>query len=98
MKEGKIKSCPRCGSNLERGFTAKASGLSFVPLAKFKQFAFADEDLNRRSLLARLLPSSARFSPSFICRACQLYLVDYGMVLSRREANEAALAQQRQDT
>lgn len=92
MKQDTINKCPSCGGSLERGFTAKASGLSFVPVKKFKRFAFVDEDLNRRSLLARLFPSRARFSPSFICRSCQLYLVDYGTVLSRRQANEAAQA------
>jgi hypothetical protein len=90
MLNDKIVRCPACGSTLERGFTAKASGLSFIPLAKFKRFAFVDEDLHRRSLLSRLFLSRARFSPSSICRSCRIYIVDYGTVLSRREANEAA--------
>lgn len=90
MKPNTIDKCPACGGPIERGFTAKASGLSFVPAAKLRRFAFVDEDLHRRSLLSRLLPSRALFSPSFVCRSCQLYLVDYGTVLTRKQANEAA--------
>jgi len=90
MKRNTIDRCPSCGEPIEKGFTVKATGLLFIPPAKFKSFAFVPEDLHRRSLLTRIFPSRARFSPSFICRACQLYLVDYGTVLSRKQANEAA--------
>ncbi len=95
MKQDTINKCPGCGGSLERGFAARASGLSFIPTAKFKRFAFTDEDLNRRSFFVRLLPSRARFSPSYICRVCQLYLVDYGTVFSRRQANDLAMALER---
>ena len=87
---GKISKCPCCGGPLERGFAAKVAGLSFVQPAKFKKFAFVDEDLQRVGFLAKFLPSRARYSPSFLCRGCHVYLVDYGTILSRRSANEAA--------
>jgi len=88
--DDKIKKCPCCGGPLERGFAHKVAGLSFVRPDKFKQFIFLDEDLQRVGFLAKLLPSRARFCPSFLCRACRVYLVDYGTTLSRRNANQAA--------
>ncbi len=85
----KIKKCPCCGGPLEKGFACKSAGLSFVRPAKFKQFAFVDEDLQRAGFLAKILPSQARYSPSFLCRACRIYVVDYGTTLSRRSAEKA---------
>ncbi len=86
----KITKCPCCGGPVTRGFAVKTAGLSFVRPDKFKQFAFVDEDLQRTGLLAKFLPSRARYCPSFLCRSCQVYLVDYGTVLSRRQAEQAA--------
>jgi hypothetical protein len=90
MSNIQIEKCPSCGRALERGFAVKTASLSFARADKFKNFAFADEDLQRVGLLAKILPSRARFCPSFLCRTCQLYVVDYGTTLSRRDANEAA--------
>jgi hypothetical protein len=64
--------------------------LHFIAPAELRRFMVLGEDLNRRTLLARLLPSPARFSPSYLCRSCGIYVVDYGSTLSRGEANEAA--------
>jgi hypothetical protein len=44
-----------------------------------------DEDLVE-SGLRNLLPSKAQFFRSHLCRACKLYLVDYGTILERNEA------------
>ena len=86
----KIAKCPCCGGPVARGFAVKTAGLSFVRPEKFKQFAFVDEDLQRAGFLAKFLPSRARYCPSFLCRSCHVYLVDYGTVLSRRQADQAA--------
>jgi hypothetical protein len=83
-----IAQCPTCGGPLARGFAVKAAGLSFVRPQKFKKFAFIDEDLQGAGL-TKLLPARARFCPSFLCRACRIYVVDYGTTLTRREATEA---------
>ena len=85
-----LNNCPTCGKALQKGLSSKAVGLSFVSPQKFKHFAFVGEDLNRRSVLRKIFPSAARFCPSYVCRACSLYLVDYGTVLSRHEADELA--------
>ncbi len=92
----KISQCPCCGGPLDQGFAVKTSGLSFVQPSKFKRFAFVDEDLQRVGFLAKFLPSRARYSPSFLCRGCKVYFVDYGTVLSRRQADQAAQALQAQ--
>jgi hypothetical protein len=89
MNAVQIENCPSCGQPLERGFAVKSAVLSFVRPDKFKKFAFVDEDLQRVGF-AKYLPSRARYCPSFLCRNCQLCLVNYGTVLSRREASEAA--------
>ncbi len=97
MKD-KITQCPCCGGPLARGFAVKTAGLSFVRPDKFKQFAFVDEDLQRTGFLAKFLPSRARYCPSFLCRSCQVYLVDYGTVLSRRQADQASRSLETQRT
>jgi hypothetical protein len=90
MSNKKIENCPACGCPLELGFAVKSASLSFPRPDKFKKFAFADEDLQRVGFLAKVFPSRARYCPSFLCRSCRVYIVDYGTTLSRRDANEAA--------
>ncbi len=92
----KISKCPCCGGPLERGFAVKTAGLSFVQPSKFKKFAFVDDDLQRVGFLAKFLPSRAQYSPSSLCRSCQVYIVDYGTVLSRRQADQVARSLQAQ--
>ena len=90
MSNKQIEKCPGCGGPLERGFAVKSAPLSYARPDKFKKFAFVDEDLQRVGLLAKVFASPARYCPSFLCRACLLYIVNYGTTLSRRDANEAA--------
>lgn len=89
MTTDKLTICPRCGQTLAAGFAGKAAGLSFVAPDKFKQFAFLDEDLARAGL-TKLLPSKATYFRSYLCRVCELYLIDYGTALSRQEAERVA--------
>jgi len=72
---------------MQRGFSARAIGLSFVATAKFKKFAFVDEDLVRAGY-RKILPSKAQYYQSHLCRACQLYIVDYSILYSRKEAEQ----------
>ncbi|MCE9562168.1 MAG: hypothetical protein K8U57_08955 [Planctomycetes bacterium] len=89
MSVPEFTTCPRCSHPFVAGFAAKASGLSFVAPDKFNQFAFVDEDLAKAGL-TKLLPSKAKYFRSYLCRGCELYLVDYGTVLSRHEAERVA--------
>lgn len=88
--------CPRCGGKLEHGLSSKSAGLSFVPPERLRRFLFVDEDLNGRRWLVRLFASRARFCPSHLCRACSLYVVEFGTVLTRPEANRFAASLQPQ--
>jgi len=90
MSNIQMDKCPACRRPLERGFAVKSVSLSFVQPDKFRKFMFMDEDLQRVGFLAKILPSRARYCPSFLCRSCHLYLVDYGTTLSRGRANDAA--------
>jgi hypothetical protein len=81
--------CPHCGNPLENGFAARAAGLSFVSPDKLERYAFLDEDVSQAGL-KKILPSKAEYYRSCLCRSCKLYLVDYGKVYSRSQAEQVA--------
>jgi len=76
---------------MEAGFAAKATGLSFVAPDKFQHFMFVDEDLAQAGL-RKVLPSPAEYFRSYLCRSCQLYIIDYRVCLDRAQANQVAEA------
>ena len=84
-----LAACPRCGAALEAGFAHKATGLSFVAPGKLDRFLTVDEDLTR-SGLRKLVPSWAEYFRSYLCRACELYLIDFGATLGQDEAQRLA--------
>lgn len=75
---------------MEPGFAVRTAGLSFVSLDKLDHFAFVDEDLTQVGALRKLLPSKAEYLRSHLCRGCELYLIDYGTRLDRKQAEEVA--------
>jgi hypothetical protein len=89
MAKTSFQSCPRCGEALQAGFAHKAPGLSFVAPDKLQHFVFLDEDV-AKSGLSKLLPSPAAFFRSYLCRSCELYIIDYSTILDRAEATQAA--------
>ncbi|HUY90923.1 MAG TPA: hypothetical protein VMV10_19460 [Pirellulales bacterium] len=89
MSENALQTCPRCSAALEAGFAVKASGLSFVAPEKLERFAFLDEDL-AKSGLRNLLPSKAEYFRSYLCRSCELYLIDFRTTLDRDQAEQVA--------
>jgi hypothetical protein len=84
-----LEACPRCGSPTEQGLCHRATGLSFVAPGKLAKFVSIDEDLAKAGL-RRFLPSPAQYYRSYLCRACNLYIVDYGISLSSSAAKELA--------
>jgi hypothetical protein len=91
VSEKAFENCPRCGSVLEAGFAHKAIGLSFVAPDNLERFIWMDEDL-ARSGLRKLLPSWAEYFRSYLCRSCDLYLVDYSATMDHAQAKQIALS------
>ena len=89
MNPPPLATCPRCGQPLAAGFAAKAAGMSFVAPDKLRQYAFLDEDLSGAGL-TKLLPSKATYFRSYLCRGCELYLIDYSTALGRQDAERVA--------
>jgi hypothetical protein len=77
------------GVALQASLAAKAIGLSFVAPDKFERFAFLDENL-AKSGLQKLRPSRAEYFRSYLCRSCELYLIDFGTTLDRGQAEQVA--------
>jgi len=50
MNSPEVETCPRCGETMERGFSARAAGLSFIAPEKFNRYAFLDEDIAQAGL------------------------------------------------
>ena len=82
-----FENCPRCNGSLQDGFAHKAAGLSFVSPHSFEQFVSLDEDLAEAGL-RKLLPSTAEYFGSHVCRSCELYLIDFSRTYNRDEAKE----------
>lgn len=89
MNEKSLEACPRCGSTLLAGFAAKAAGLSFITPERFEHFAFLDEDIAKAGL-KKLLPWKAEYYRSYVCQSCELYLIDFGTTLNRKQADQLA--------
>lgn len=89
MPEHAFDHCPRCGEALQAGFAHRAVGLSFVAPEKLEQAVSLDEDLAQAGL-RKLLPSRAEYFRSYLCRGCELYLIDFGTVFGHAQAQELA--------
>lgn len=72
---------------MQDGFAGKAAGLSFVAREKFERFAFLDEDVSRAGL-KKLFPWKAEYFDSYLCRSCELYIIDFSATLNRAEAEQ----------
>ena len=80
-------SCPRCGEEMQAGFACKASGMSFVAREKFERFAFIDEDVSGAGW-SKFVPGKAEYFDSYLCRCCELYIIDYSKTLSRVDTEQ----------
>jgi hypothetical protein len=80
--------CPRCGERLEAGFAHKVSGLSFVTPDRLNRFISVGEDLARLAWWKKVVPSRAEYFRSYLCRSCELYLIDYSTTIGHAQAKE----------
>ena len=81
--------CPKCGAGLGAGFTSAAS-LRFLKPDRFAPMGFVVEDLSGGGLLS-FLPTLDKCCLAWICRKCELYIVDYSKVYSCDKANALAV-------
>ena len=95
MSSRVIEECPRCRKPLDAGFAHRNLGLSFISPEKLDRFVSVDEDVAKAGLLPRVLPWKAAYLRSYLCRGCELYMVDYGKTLSRTEAKKLAKSLER---
>ena len=90
MFNEKLSTCPRCGARMERGFSVRTHGLSWIPPEKMKRFAFVDQDLNAAGVKQYLPLAKAAYDLSYHCPHCKLYIVDYSTSVSSAEAKALA--------
>jgi len=86
-EERAFQNCPRCGEELTAGLAHKSAGLSFVTPDKLQNFIFVDEDVAQAGW-SKIFPSAAAFFRSYLCRSCELYIVDYSQAIDRAEASQ----------
>ncbi len=58
----RLAQCPLCEQNMEKGFFAHGTGLSWITPEKMSHFAFMDKDLVEAGLKI-ILPSKAEYAP-----------------------------------
>jgi hypothetical protein len=76
---------------MECGFTGRAVELTHIPPPKLKRWAFIHDPVQRQNWRwTAFWIGAARYSPSFICRDCQVYMVEYGISWTQKEAREIA--------
>jgi hypothetical protein len=89
MFNDRLSHCPVCTGIMEKGFSVRNYGLSWIPVEKMKHFVFIDKDLNEAGL-KKYLPSKAAYDLSYHCPNCKIYIVDYSKSFSRADANKLA--------
>ena len=88
MTEHAFNTCPKCSQQLPPGFTARGNSLPFAESEQIEKFIHGEEELSQSGWCHTFLPHKAEFYRSFICRDCQLYLVDYSTTHTKQGARE----------
>ena len=87
MTDNAFDTCPRCSQPLTAGFTSRGSSLPFAASDKIEKFIHGEEELSGAGWRT-FLPHKAGFYQSFLCRDCQVYIVDYSASYARQEARD----------
>jgi hypothetical protein len=85
MNENAFDSCPKCSQELTRGFTSRGNSLPFAESTKIGKFFHGEEELSGAGWRT-FLPHKAEYYQSFLCRDCQVYIVDYSTTYSKKAA------------
>ncbi len=80
--------CPRCEETMQNGFYIKNCGLFFVAPEKINKNFYIAENLPKISFLKKLFLWKAVYFDSYLCRSCELYIIDFSTTLSRAEAEQ----------
>ena len=89
MFNDKLSTCPVCAQTLERGFSHRNQGLSWITPESMKHFVFLDKDLNEAGFKKYLL-AKAEYDLSYHCPNCKILIVDYSTSVSLAKAKELA--------
>lgn len=75
--------CPKCRSDMTRGYSSANSSLSWIDAEKFRAFVFKDEDL-AQSGIKNLFPWKGEYFRADNCPQCRIVVIDYSQKHDRR--------------
>jgi len=87
MPEHVFRNCPKCSQELTRGFTSRGNSLPFAESTKIEKFFHGEEELSGAEWRT-FLPHRAEYYQSFLCRDCEVYIVDYSTTYSKEAARD----------
>ena len=90
LNENPFRQCPRCGGLTQAGFFPTQRELSFLTIEQVKKFFCVMESLSAGDWWENFLTVRTKYYRSYVCRECNVYLIDYSERLTRREARAAA--------
>lgn len=79
--------CPKCRNKMQMAFCARSAGLSCALPEKFDHFIFLDKDLSEAGM-KKFIPHSGEWHPSYLCQACKMYIIEYGIIMNRAEVEK----------
>ncbi|MDB4671714.1 PF20097 family protein [Pirellulaceae bacterium] len=75
--------CQKCGFEMESGYSAANSSLSWIEKDKFQSFCFVDEDLAKLGWKSLLPATPARYFSADHCSKCKTVVIDYSNTMDR---------------
>ena len=90
LNENPFAQCPRCGGLTRPGFFPANRELSFLKLKQVRKFFYTIEGLSSGDWWENLFAIRATYYRSYVCRECDVYLVDFSEQLTRRQARAVA--------
>lgn len=82
--------CPKCESDMVKGYSSANSSLSWIDADKFQSLIFKDKDLAQAGL-KNLFPWKGEYFQAHNCPQCEVVVIDYSQKYDRK----AIVAEQR---